>query len=281
MWTFLWWIALPLASLSIFLLSRSLAGRFQGLSNRSGWSLGEGVMESLLLPLGRRIATRLPGSWLRRLDGLLSHAGTPLGWGAFEVVGLQASLLIFGSLALGLGRIASTPGIAFPVVLLALFPIPWLLGRAQERKVRIARELPFVLDLLTLVVEAGHDLSTGFAKVAEKMRPGPLQGEIAHSLRELRMGKSRRDALASMVARTGSVEVSRVVASLVQAERMGAPLGGTLRILAGQLRSERFLLAEKRAAQAPVKMLLPLVVFIFPAVFLVLFGPIVFASIGG
>lgn len=231
-------------------------------------------LDRLVSLLEARAPARLRASVRRRLK----EAGRPeamderrllavtVGLGALAILSL--TLALFGGVSLGLPLVFG---------LAAAAPWLWLSRRARERKEAIARELPFVLDLLTLTLEAGSDLLTGMARVAERMRPGALRDEVVHALRELRLGRPRRDVFGDLAARTGSPEVARMVALVLQADRMGAPVGENLRLLSGQLLVERFLLAEKKAAQAPVKILLPLAAFIFPAVFLVLFGPIALA----
>lgn len=220
---------------------------------------------------------RLPEIWTRRASSMIREAGSP---GQIEAGALILFSLALGAFALlsGIGSVAGLPWI-FPVLAggASIAPWLWLSGRARDRKGAIEGELPFVLDLLALVVEAGNDLLSGFARIAERMPAGPLHDELLHALRELRMGLGRAEVFRGLAERTGSPAVARMSAAILQADRMGAPVGESLRILAGQLLSERFLLAEKKAAQAPVKILFPLVAFIFPAVFLVLFGPIALA----
>jgi tight adherence protein C len=143
------------------------------------------------------------------------------------------------------------------------------------------RALPYHLDLLTLAVEAGLDFSGGLAKVVEGGRPGPLREELELALRHLKMGKTRAEALKDMAARVRVPPLTRFVAALVQADKMGASLGRMLRVQSMQLRVDRAHRAERAAGQAPLKLLFPLVVFIFPTVFLVLFGPLVFAYTSG
>lgn len=228
--------------------------------------------------LARVADARLPARWRRRAEARILEAGRP--------ERLEAGPLLLATLGLSaataLGALASAAGLlpaAVPLLaaVAALSPWLWLGRRAEERKRGIARELPFVLDLLTLVVEAGNDLLTGLARVAERMPAGPLRDELRQALRELRMGRSKGEVFRDLAERTGSKELARMSAAILQADRMGAPVGESLRVLAGQILSERFLLAEKKAAEAPVKILFPLVAFIFPAVFLVLFAPIALA----
>ncbi|MGQ0508511.1 MAG: type II secretion system F family protein [Myxococcaceae bacterium] len=168
---------------------------------------------------------------------------------------------------------------------LALFgaacPLLWLSDQVKKRHLAISRALPHDLDLLTLSVEAGLDFSGALAKVVEKGRPGPLHDELTLVLRTLKMGKTREEALKAMTSRVALPALQSFVGALVQADRMGTGVGKVLRIQSAQLRSERAQRAEKLANEAPVKMLFPLIACIFPTVFLILFGPIVFAFMFG
>ncbi|TMA41570.1 MAG: type II secretion system F family protein [Deltaproteobacteria bacterium] len=142
------------------------------------------------------------------------------------------------------------------------------------RQRAIVRGLPYGIDLLTLAVEAGLDFTAALAKVVEKGPKGPLAEELSVAIRELRMGKIREDALRQLARRVDLPPLTSFVQALVQADRMGTPLGKVLRVLSTQMRNERTQRAEKLANEAPVKLVLPLVFFIFPTLFLVLFGPI-------
>ena len=135
--------------------------------------------------------------------------------------------------------------------------------------------LPYETDLLTLAVEAGLDFVGGLHKVVEKGREGPLVNRLHMVLRSIRLGRSRSEALTQMAERVDLPPV-RAWVELVKADRMGTPLGRILRMQADRLRERRAQAAEKAANEAPVKLLFPLIFFIFPTVFLVLFGPIVF-----
>lgn len=153
-------------------------------------------------------------------------------------------------------------------------PTLWLYDAAKRRMDEMRRVLPVTLDLLTLAVEAGMDFTAAIALVTEKQKGNPLAAELNEMLREVRMGKARREALRNLDARTGLDELSTVVTALVQADKMGSDLGPILRIHSDQLRVKRFQNVEKKSNEAPVKMLFPLLLFIFPTVFIVLFGPI-------
>ena len=168
------------------------------------------------------------------------------------------------------------------VALIGLFyPLIWVNDQVSKRHLQISRALPFNLDLLTLSVEAGLDFTAALAKVVEKGKTGPLREELALVLKQLKMGKTREEALKGMIARVDLPALSQFVTALIQADKMGTSLGKVLRIQSTQLRIERTQRAEKLANEAPVKMLFPLIACIFPTVFMVLFGPIVFAFMYG
>ena len=156
------------------------------------------------------------------------------------------------------------------------YPMMWLNDQVKKRHLLITRALPYNLDLLTLSVEAGLDFTAALGKVVEKGKKGPLREEMGLVLKQLKMGKTREEALKSMVQRVDLPSLTTFISALVQADRMGTSLGKVLRIQSTQLRNERTQRAEKLANEAPVKMLFPLIACIFPTVFMILFGPIVF-----
>lgn len=191
------------------------------------------------------------------------------------VVGLLFGLILMNAIGFNLGW-------SLVVALIGLFyPLIWVNDQVNKRHLAISRALPFNLDLLTLSVEAGLDFTAALAKVVDKGKPGPLREELALVLKQLKMGKTREEALKSMIARVDLPALSQFVTALIQADKMGTSLGKVLRIQSTQLRIERTQRAEKLANEAPVKMLFPLIACIFPTVFMVLFGPIVFAFMYG
>ena len=166
-------------------------------------------------------------------------------------------------------------------LLAGLYPAIWLRDQVTKRHFLIARALPYNIDLLTLSVEAGLDFTAALAKVVEKGKPGPLNDEFALALRQLKMGKTREQSLRTMIERVDLPSLTSFLTALIQADRMGTSMGKVLRIQSTQMRIERTQRAEKLANEAPVKMLFPLIACIFPTVFMVLFGPIVFQFIYG
>jgi tight adherence protein C len=162
--------------------------------------------------------------------------------------------------------------------LLWLFAYPgfWLHKALATRHRSIQKSLPFLLDLLTLSVEAGMDFMTALQRCVERRRVDALSEELIRVIRGIRLGKTRREALKEMSARVDLASLRSVVHSLVQADELGVSIGYILRIQSDQIRQRRFERAEKLANEAPVKMLFPLMFFIFPAVFLILLGPVIF-----
>jgi tight adherence protein C len=155
------------------------------------------------------------------------------------------------------------------------YPSLWLRSARRIRHRLIQKALPFVLDLLTLSVEAGLDFMTSLQRNTERRKVDPLGEELLRVIREIQVGKTRREALRDMSRRVDLPDLRSVVNALVQADELGVAIGAILRIQADQMRQRRFERAEKLANEAPVKMLMPLMMCIFPSVFLILMGPII------
>ena len=211
-----------------------------------------------------------------RAERNLVAAGTPHGVTADEYLGL---VLLCGLIGLGIGGLGTASSgwtILLPVGLICgvLWPIVWLQTQAKKRKTLIFRSLPFALDLLTLSVEAGLDFTSALARILEKTRGTPLGEEFGELLRQIQMGQPRSDALRTLARRVDLEAMSNVTGALIQADELGASIGPILRIQAEQMRVQREQLAEKKAMEAPVKILLPLILFIFPTVFLIILGPV-------
>ena len=160
------------------------------------------------------------------------------------------------------------------VALFYFFPLLWLRRVLTSRHTAIQRALPFVLDLLTLSVEAGMDFMSALQRNCERRRLDPLNEELIRMTREIQVGIPRRVALRNMAQRVDLADVRSVTHALIQADELGVSIGAILRIQSDQMRSRRFDRAEKLANEAPVKMLGPLMLCIFPAVFIILLGPI-------
>ena len=144
--------------------------------------------------------------------------------------------------------------------------------RARRRREEIRAQLPDALDLLAVSVEAGLGFDGAVVKLTEHME-GPLADEFSLTLGEMRIGESRHDALKKLAVRAGSPEVSSFSRAIIQADQLGISLGRILRVQAVDSRLKRQAAAEERAMKSPIKMLFPTVIFIFPAMFIVILGP--------
>lgn len=145
-------------------------------------------------------------------------------------------------------------------------------SRTRRRREAMRSELPDALDVLAVSVEAGLGFDAALARLGDYLE-GPLVEEFLLVLAELRVGESRSNALRKMAERVDIPELTAVVNSLIQAEQLGSPLGRMLRVQAQESRSRRQVAAEEKAMKAPVKMLVPTAIFIFPAMFVVILGP--------
>ncbi|KAB8162448.1 type II secretion system F family protein [Lysobacter maris] len=151
-----------------------------------------------------------------------------------------------------------------------LYPSLWLSDRRKLRVKKVIRDLPIFLDFITMSVEAGLNITGAIEQAVQKGPQGPLGQEFSRMLRDLRAGLPRSEALRRLADRMDIAQISSFTSALIQADRVGASLGETLRAQSMQRREERFLRAEKLALEAPVKMMLPLVTCFFPLVFIVL-----------
>lgn len=211
-----------------------------------------------------------------RVQKLLIGAGDPEGITADEFIGL----IIFSTLMwTGLGLmifvvLGSTFMILVGAVVGFAHPLLWLRDRVGRRRNGIRRMMPYALDLLTLAVEAGLDFTAALARLVPKLGDNPLADEFGQMLRDIQLGKPRAEALRDMANRINMNEMNSFAASLIQADELGASIGVVLRIQADQMRNDRSNRAEKKAMEAPVKILFPLISCIFPTVFLIIFAPI-------
>ena len=160
------------------------------------------------------------------------------------------------------------------VALFYLQPMMWLRNAVKKRHLSIMKSLPFVLDLLTLSVEAGMDFISALQRNCKSRKMDALNEELLRMTKEIQIGASRKEALKNMADRVKQPDLKSVAFALIQADELGVSIGSILRIQSDELRDRRFDRAEKLAAQAPTKMLGPLMLCIFPAVFIILLGPV-------
>lgn len=168
-------------------------------------------------------------------------------------------------------------GILVAVVFLLLgffFPQLWLEGRISRRQREIFKAMPDALDLLTICVEAGLGFDAAMAKVHEKW-DNDLALEFGRVIQEIRLGRLRREALRDMADRLGVNEMTSFVAAVIQSEQLGVSMAKVLRIQSDQMRIRRRQMAEEEAHRAPVKMVFPIALLIFPSILILLLGPAV------
>ena len=205
----------------------------------------------------------------------LDRAGNPPAWtvervmgakGLALVVGIVVPLLLFGFSINGL-LIAAAAGAA-------LFFLPDLLvyNAGLKRQQELQKGLADALDMLTVCVEAGQGFDAAILQVAKTVT-GPIAGEFARVLQEMHIGKSRGEAFSSLGERTSAPEVKNFVSTLVQADRLGLPIAAVLREQTKEMRVVRRQRAEEQAQKVTVKILFPLLLCIFPALFIVIIGP--------
>lgn len=203
----------------------------------------------------------------------VAHMMTAEQFYAVRMVSLVAVLGIMYSVLSMLNKFSPT-WLLMGAVLGYFYPSIWLQDARKRRCKMVQKAMPMFLDFITMAVEAGLNLTGALNQVVQKGPPGPLRQEFFMVVRDLRSGLPRADALRRMESRLMMPEISSFVGTVIQAEKMGASLGPALRSQAEQRRSERFQRAEKQAMEAPVKLIGPLMMFIFPVTFIVIGFPI-------
>ena len=276
-----------------FLLSEvvTLPSRQRSLSVRRAASYGklelpsgahlEGFRERLYAPISEWLAkwalrinprSTKDSISLKLLAAGLGRRLSPTGYlaikGGFALLGIFVGSMLGASKGLG--------GLMMAALILGAIgffgPDYGLTLKARGRKERVRADLPDALDLLAVSVEAGLGFDASLAKLQEHME-GPLADEFALTLNEMRIGETRSEALKRMSDRVDTPELSAFTRALIQADQLGTSLGRILRVQAADARLRRQAAAEERAMKAPIKMLFPTVLFIFPAMFLVILGP--------
>ena len=249
--------------------------------------LSQPIAERIIYPIARKLgklALRFtPQNAIQQTTKKLELAGNPGGmdatvfW-ALRIAGLSLGALLFfvatiapeGSFLKGRGLLIGIPAAAMGFFL----PELWLQGRISKRQNDVRKALPDALDLLTICVEAGLGFDAAMSKVYEKW-DNVVAISFGRVIREIQLGKLRRDALKDMAERLGVSEMTSFIAAVIQSEQLGVSLARVLRIQADQMRIKRRQLAEEAAAKAPIKMLIPMALLIFPSICIVLMTPAV------
>ncbi len=239
----------------------------------------ERVIKPMLAGLARTLSRFTPQSMIQNTALKLEQAGNPYNWTPAEFLGIRVlagivlgavSFLLLNMTAAGAVRAL---GMSTLFILLGFnLPVIWLGSKIRSRKKEILKSFPDALDLITISVEAGLGFDAALARVAEKWDNAIAQ-EFARVLGEMRVGRPRHEALRDMAKRTGLPEINNFVAAIIQANQLGVSIANVMRIQSEQMRIRRRQRAEELAQQAPIKMIIPLVLFIFPSVLIVLLGP--------
>ena len=241
-------------------------------------SFSERMLNPQLARLSNAIAQRTPDAYLADVARELAQAGQPFGLTAEGFVGARLLLaalgagfgIAFGSLA---GNALLALGLAgFGAAALWVGTGAWLQQTIRARRRAVLRALPDVVDFLVVAVEAGLGFDLALARVVERFK-NPLTAGFAQALSEVKLGRYRLEALEDLGRRSGVPELIAFIGMVASSERMGVPIAQILRIQSQDLRWRRGEAARQRAAQAPVKMTIPMVALIFPTLWLILLGP--------
>ena len=241
----------------------------------------ERMIKPLLVAIAGTISRFAPQKNVERTRHRLELAGNPNNWTVIEFTGVRglvavctAALLVFLFSALHAQPVIILLFMGVGGVLGYYLPYLWLSLRIRRRQNEIQKSLPDALDLLTISVEAGLGFDSAMAKVAEQW-DDELGRAFSRVLAEIRVGKTRREALRDMAGRMDVQDFSSFVSAIIQTDELGVPIANVLRIQSEQMRITRRQRAQEKANQAPIRMLFPLAFMIFPSVFIVLLGPAV------
>jgi len=204
----------------------------------------------------------------------LQMAGLDHAMNANELIAIRIMYVILGGLFMLMSTTHGHPLLGLAALgLMGLYPDLWLRSQIKRRHTEILKALPNILDLLTLSVEAGKDFMSALRDILKKRRNDALAEELNRTFSEIQLGKNRAHALKDMSKRVRQPDLTTVLNSIIQAEELGVSIAELLRIQGDLLRNKRFSRAEKLANEAPVKILLPMLLFIFPSVIIILLGP--------
>jgi tight adherence protein C len=238
----------------------------------------ERAVEPMKMGLAHAVLKLSPRMTVDKVSRRLMGAGVGRAFSPTSFLASKAVFAICGFVGgTFLGGVAGSGSLGILLALFFLFigfmlPDMFISFKARGRREEIRAELPDALDLLAVSVEAGLGFDAAIAKLTEHME-GPLIDEFALSLGEMRIGETRQHALEKMVQRVQAPELASFVRAIIQADQLGISLGRILRVQATDTRNKRQAAAEERAMKAPIKMLFPTAIFIFPSMFLIILGP--------
>jgi tight adherence protein C len=242
------------------------------------------AIKPLIIQLSRTVTRMTPGTQVDNIQLKLAQAGNPRNLTVEGFFGLKAVLAVVVGALIALFFWLLPPLIAAPdalhftlYIVLALvagyfLPDLWLMDETRKRRKKIQRALPDTIDILSISVEAGLAFDAAIARMVAKSE-GPLIDEFEKYLLEVRLGKPRRDSLRLVIVRCGVEDVNTFIGSILQADQLGVSISNVLRAQSEAMRVRRRQRAQTLAQQAPLKMLFPMILFIFPSVFVVILGP--------
>ncbi len=267
----------------------SIAARLEGIKKSKlenyNEELNQPLLSRVIRPMidnmGRAMMRITPGEMISSLENKIVKAGSPGNLTVKEWVNIQAVIVtvlpVFTFIAFRSSGVKAGTIIMLIAAEIAMgFVLPgYILGKMlTTRQKTILNSLPDVIDLITVSVEAGLGFDGALMKVVDK-KPGPLAAEFDKVLQEIKVGRQKKDALRDMSQRIDIQDFTAFVGAIIQADQFGVGIANVLRIQSEQMRLRRKQRAQERAMKVPVKMLIPMVVFIFPTMFIVLLGPVV------
>ena len=243
----------------------------------------ERVIVPILLRVGEMSARFTPQHLIEDTELKIELAGNPIRSGASSFLASRFVIAgVLGALLTVIFTVAPSdkinPYVVVPIFTVIGFFMPqlWLQSKIDRRQHEIRKAMPDALDLLTICVEAGLGFDAAMAKVSEKWE-NELSLAFSRSIREVQLGKLRRDALKDMADRIGVAEMTSFIAAVIQSEQLGVSMAKVLRIQSEQMRVKRRQMAEETAHKAPVKMIIPMAFLTFPSIFIVLLAPAAFS----
>lgn len=239
---------------------------------------GERIVRPTVKRLGRLLEQTMPEKARHQIGLRLQLAGRPSGMSASDFIAVRYVLTgLMCCAGIGIGLLSEKPiviaaGAAVGAGIGLYAPILWLRQRVRRRRSEIQLDLPDVIDVLVVCVEAGLTFEAAMEKVVEKYDHA-LAEEFGRVMQEVRLGRPRLEALNDMGLRTGVEELNNFVQAIIQSEQLGAGAARILRMQSDEIRQKRLILAQERGARASLKMLVPMVGCIFPTLWIILLGP--------
>jgi tight adherence protein C len=296
--TYLQWLALIIIGIAIFLISAMIfidQGQSQagekldeadaGPRAKSGFILkySRPFFRHYITPVvqGMKYRSKIKATYKRRLAiGGLTKELSPEDFYSFKLFLVITFPIIFLAIRAYLGEKWPLGYSGIAALIGYFYPNIWLMQKRQVRQAEIISVMPFYVDMLALSVEAGLDFAAAMQKVVERAQPSAMRDEFEIFLKETKIGASRAEGLRNLSWRVDLVQVSSFCASLIAADSIGASLGPILKGLSNEMRQRRSAEVEKKGATAATKMLLPMILFIVPAVFLTIAAPLVVEFMG-